>query len=86
MESGKQFRYSQSSHYESFVPRSYRSGKNCWGVCVPACRIAALHADVGVGVDGARGRVLHGKYVRRARTRKDQFARKKRSDEERYGM
>ena len=86
MESGKQFRYSRSSRYESFAPRSYRSGKNGWGVCVPACCIAAFGADVGVGVDGASNGVLHGEYVRRARTRKDQLARKKRSDEERYGM
>ena len=86
MESGKQFRYSRSSRYESFAQRSYRSGKNCWGVCVPACCIAALGADVGVDVDGARNGVLHRKYVRRARTRKDQLARKKRSDEERYRM
>jgi hypothetical protein len=86
MESGKQFRYSQSLRYESFAPRSYRSGKNGWGVCVPACGIAAFGADVGVGVDGARNGVLRRKYMRRAWTWKDQLAQKKRSDEERDGM
>jgi hypothetical protein len=86
METGKQFRYSQGSRYESFAPRSYRSGKNCWRVGVLACCIAAFGADVGVGVDGASNGVLHGEHVRRAQTRKDQLARKKRSGEERYGM
>ena len=86
MESGKRFRYSRSSPYESFAPRSYRSGKNCWGVCVPDRGITVVDADVGVGVDGARNGVLRRKYVRRAWTWKDQLARKKRSDEERDGM
>jgi hypothetical protein len=74
MESGERFRYSRSSHYEWFPPRSYRSGKNGRGVCVPDCGIAAVDADVGVSVDVARNCVLHGKHVRGAWTRKDELA------------
>lgn len=74
MESGKRFRYSRSSHYESFAPRSYRSGKNFGGVCVPDRGIAAVDADVGVGVDVAGNGVLRGKHLRGARTRKDELS------------
>jgi hypothetical protein len=86
METGKRFRYSRSSPYESLAPRSYRSGKKCWGVCVPDRGIPVVDADVGVGVDGARNGVLRRQYVRRAWSWKDQLARKKRSDEECDGM
>lgn len=79
VESGKRFRYSLNSRYESFAPRSYRSGKNCGGVCVPDCGIAAVDADVGVGVDVARNGVLYGKHMRGAWARKDELACKDRS-------
>jgi hypothetical protein len=79
MESRKSFRYSLNSRYESFAPRSYRSGKNCGGVCVPDCGTVAVDADVGVGVDVARNGVLHGKHVRGAWTWKDELACKNRS-------
>ena len=86
VESGKRFRYSLNSSYESFAPRSYRSGKNCGGVCVPDRGIAAVDADVGVGMDVARHGVLHGKHVRGAWTRKDELACEKPIDKERDGV
>ena len=84
--SGGRFGYSGISPYESLAPRSYRSGKNCWGVCLPDCGIAAVGAHVGVGVDGARNGVLRRKYVRGACAWKDELAWKKRRDEERDGV
>jgi len=72
--------------YDSFAPRSYRSGKNCWGLGVPDRGIAAVDADVGVGVDGARNRVLRRKHVRGAWTRKDELPCEKRRHEERDGV
>ena len=86
VESGGRFGYSRSSTYESFASRCYRSGKNCRGVCVPGCGIATVGADVGVGVDGARNGVLRRKYVRSARTWKEQVRREEPFDKERDGV
>lgn len=83
MESAERFRYPRISRHDSFAPRSYRSGKNCRGLGVPDRGIAAVDADVGVGLDGARNGVLRGKHVRGAWTRNDELAREKRRDEER---